>query len=61
MEQPYLFEEIVVKKRKYNPKYGDGRLCKCGHPYYRHFDSHEDWSPALCKYCQCGDFQEKGK
>jgi len=59
MEQPYLFEEIVVKKRKYNPKYGDGRLCKCGHPYYRHFDpfpslfNEETMQAVGCKYCPC--------
>lgn len=35
---------------------------RCGHQYYRHFDS---WEPDLpevgCKYCSCHKFQEKGK
>ena len=31
-------------------------LCQCGHPYERHFDSHEDMSPVGCKYCECERF-----
>jgi hypothetical protein len=58
-EKPYLFEEIVVKKRVYNPKYGDDRLCKCGHSYYRHFDSYENMQPIGCKYCDCFVFMQK--
>lgn len=55
---------IVTKKRvtvttiKYNPKYGDARVCKCGHAYYRHFDTYEDMLPVGCKYCECGNFKE---
>ena len=41
-EPPYL-EEIIIKRiRVYNPNYGDLRICKCAHPYERHFDSYED-------------------
>jgi hypothetical protein len=67
MEDPYLFEEIVVKKRKYNPNYGDKRICKCGHPYDRHFDSQpsvftrETMTPVGCKYCDCYVFMQKGE
>lgn len=43
----------------YDPKFGDDRVCQCGHPYYRHFDSHEDMAPVGCKYCQCERFVEK--
>ncbi len=43
---------------RYNECYGDDRLCKCGHPYYRHFDSYEDMAPVGCKYCGCGEFKE---
>jgi len=45
---------------KYDPKYGDSRVCKCGHPYYRHFDSYEDNAPVGCKYCHgdCLTFRE---
>ena len=58
-EKPYL-EEIDIKRIvKYNPKYGDDRICKCDHPYYRHFDSYEDMYPCGCKYCQCDEFQER--
>lgn len=49
----------LVEVRKYNPSYGDDRLCKCGHPYYRHFDSYDDNAPVGCKYCDCHTFEEK--
>lgn len=58
VEQPYL-EVVTIKiDRKYNPKYGDDRKCKCGHPYYRHFDSYEQMEAVGCKYCECYDFEE---
>jgi len=60
-EQPYLEEVIVKRIKKYNPKYGDERICKCSHSYYRHFDSYEEMYPCGCKYCQCYDFQEREK
>lgn len=45
-------------KMVYNPKYGDERLCTCGHPYYRHFDTYDEMKPVGCKYCQCYWFEE---
>lgn len=56
----YLEVTRTVKytTKKYNPKYGDNRLCVCGHEYYRHFDSWEDMYPCGCKYCSCGHFRE---
>lgn len=36
-------------------------ICKCGHPYHRHFDSYEDMAPVGCKYCQCRIFHKTGK
>ena len=56
-EKPYLIK--VVLERAHNPKYGDERVCNCGHTYYRHFDSYEDMFPIGCKYCGCCDFVEK--
>jgi hypothetical protein len=53
---PYLIEMQPV--RKYNPKFGDLRLCVCGHPYDRHFDSYDNMEPVGCKYCDCNDFSE---
>lgn len=44
---------------RYNASYGDSRVCECGHPYHRHFDSHEDMAPVGCKYCGCYKFKEK--
>jgi hypothetical protein len=56
---PYLLIERTVVERKYNPAYGDERVCECGHPYHRHFDGYEDNAPVGCKYCNCWDFKEK--
>jgi len=58
IEQPYLMKTNICKIRKYNPKYGDDRVCKCGHSYYRHFDTYEDMETCGCKYCGCFDFEE---
>jgi hypothetical protein len=39
---------------RYDPLYGDDKLCDCGHPYYRHFDTYDDMAPVGCKYCMPG-------
>lgn len=53
-ERPYLEVVTIETDRKYNPKYGDNRICKCGHPYHRHFDSYEQME-AVDGYCtRCG-------
>lgn len=44
-------EPLLTLPRGYDPKFGDARLCKCGHAYYRHFDPFEDMAPVGCKYC----------
>ena len=59
VELPYLEETIVRVIRKYNPKYGDDRICECGHSYERHFDSYADMENVGCKYCDCFEFVEK--
>jgi len=59
IEQPYIFVEIVVKERKWNPKYDQDKICRCGHTYDRHFDSYEDMYPVGCKYCECHVFMVK--
>lgn len=33
--------------------------CKCGDPYYRHFDSYDNMAPVGCKYCECDTFVAK--
>lgn len=58
-DAPYLEYEIKQKIIKYNPNYGDNRICVCGHPYYRHFDTYENMEPCGCKYCSCFEFKEK--
>ena len=59
-ESPYIVTRKVVVQRlfAYNPNYGDDRICKCGHTYYRHFDPYEEMAAVGCKYCGCGRFQE---
>lgn len=57
-EKPYMIETITIQKKKYNPNYGDDRMCICGHTYYRHFDPWEDMETVGCKYCGCQEFIE---
>lgn len=61
VEQPYIEVITIVKEQKYNPKYGDDRICACGHPYYRHFDTYEQMYACGCKYCGCFTFVEENK
>lgn len=58
-EKPYLEKVITKTIRKYNPNYGDDRVCECGHPYYRHFDTYDKMRNVGCKYCACYEFIEK--
>ncbi len=60
-EEPYIIKTktVISQDAFYNPKYGDHKVCKCGHPYYRHFDSYEDMFPVGCKYCECFRFEIK--
>ena len=58
IEQPYIDIITIEIDRKYNPKYGDNRQCKCGHQYHRHFDSYEEMEAIGCKYCECYIFEE---
>ena len=53
---PYICRYILTIDNKYNPNFGDNKICKCGHTYYRHFDSYEDMDPVGCKYCGCNHF-----
>lgn len=55
---PYLEGFEVRTVAKYNPNYGDKKVCECGHSYYRHFDSYEDMDAVGCKYCRCFTFKE---
>lgn len=57
-EVPYIAVRVEKTVLRYNPKYGDSRMCTCGHPYYRHFDTYDDMAPVGCKYCDCFAFTE---
>ena len=60
-EQPYIIQQKMIEERKYNLSYGDHRICKCDHPYYRHFDPYDNMNACGCKYCSCYIFIEKGE
>lgn len=47
----------VLGDKPYDPNFGDDKVCKCGHHYYRHFDGYEGNRPVGCKYCECHAFQ----
>ena len=59
-ETPYIEQVVTTAEvvRRYNPKFGDERTCRCGHSYYRHFDSYGGMYPIGCKYCECSTFAE---
>jgi hypothetical protein len=59
IQYPYIKTEVVNLEIKYNKNYGDDRLCKCGHTYYRHFDTYDNMEVIGCKYCECSEFLEK--
>lgn len=59
INEPYIKTVTVDVLSEYNPEYGDNRECKCGHVYYRHFDSYEEMEAIGCKYCRCYEFVEK--
>jgi hypothetical protein len=57
-DSPYLPKLVVHREKGYREDYGDDRVCRCGHPYHRHFDGYEDNAAVGCKYCACFIFRE---
>lgn len=59
---PYITSciNMVLVARRHNKGYNQDTECKCGHPYYRHFDTYENMSPVGCKYCECFVFEPRG-
>lgn len=65
---PAISEEDQLAEQ-YDANFGDNKLCLCGHPYYRHFDTYDNMSAIGCKYCthftdkhgphECPYFKEK--
>jgi hypothetical protein len=58
-KQVQEIQEQIDELVAYDPKVGDSTPCaRCGHAYYRHFDSYENMAPVGCKYCRCDAFVE---
>lgn len=61
-ELSYVSDEVYDRAAKqahaddYDPNFGDDRICRCGHTYYRHFDTYEGMASIGCKYCLCEGF-----
>lgn len=55
--EPYIIR--TVELWVWNPDFPALTPCKCGHPYYRHFDSYDDMEAVGCKYCPCYTFETK--
>jgi len=64
---PYVTKTIRQTVQVYNPKYGDERMCECGHIYQDHFDleapawydgaSNFYGNQIVCKNCYCIKFR----
>ena len=60
-QSPYILQDRIVIERYYNPKYGDSRMCYCGHTYKDHFGSTDNMKAIGCFYCDCYTFMEARK
>lgn len=45
-----IYQVTEKEPADYDSEYGDMELCKCKHPYFRHFG---------CKYCGCSEFKKE--
>lgn len=58
-QQPYIVEMHTTYTYHYNPRFGDERMCHCGHSYIQHFDAFEQYDELGCKQdCKCGHFRD---
>lgn len=58
-DNPYLEELFMYTTKKYNPNYGDDRMCVCGHRYIKHFEIYDRPVPRPCRNCECPEFVEQ--
>lgn len=56
-----IIEQLKDSPNEYDKDFGDDKICKCGHAYYRHFDTYEDMYSCGCKYCGCFEFEEENR
>ena len=57
----WIEDGVPYGRTPYDTNFGDDKECKCGHQYYRHFDTYDDMYPIGCKYCNgsCETFEAK--
>lgn len=55
---PYLVKAEVVYTKHYNPDYGDGRECTCGHTYHEHFRNNLPVLYCEGEDCYCREFEQ---
>lgn len=48
INQPLIKEEVVNYFFKYNPAYGDDRMCLCGYKYVLHFEDYDKRKDTKC-------------
>lgn len=58
-QPPYIETTRIVIDRKYNPDYGDDRVCECGLSIIDILTHMRICMHVAAKYCQCYTFVEK--
>lgn len=49
-------KNIPYIRGKYNPEYGDYRVCVCGSAYMDHFNRYDEMRPCRCRINGCNGF-----
>ena len=54
------YDKLAKAIKVYNPKFGDKRMCKCGHFYAHHFNpkTNKTWGCFFSYNCDCEEFRE---
>lgn len=55
-DEPYIPTIVIAKCKRYNPTYGNERICICGAKYYEHFDEEGFGIPQPIKHNGCSQF-----
>lgn len=54
------YDRLTKKVSIYDPKFGDHRMCECGHSYVVHFNpkTKRSWGCFFSYNCDCEEFRE---